>query len=482
MKNKKAGARRKRTDHARAGEKGAVEDLRLALTKAFTELEIEKAYNSFIDDFFARVSKPLPPGERPQEGWEEVQGDPKVRGVGRPQDMPKMMIPGKGMMKDQSPRYQMPSAVYKRYQMVREMVEEASTATRVLNSLNRYWRVNILFHPGSAATNFISGGLQYGSKIVQNFYEEVLTGNATMPKTRQNIYAMLTTLTPKGWQAAPDWIYGGDQSNFYGMFLTDNAPGVPQLDKNVDTYADKVLKVYGVVERYWKKVIATSEGGESLASLNLVTKEGLRLPTDMEKEILDAINQEADFFAYDYDNVPNQLQDWQRSAVGQAVKPFVKYPYKYVKHITGLAEGAMDSSLPWQERVAKILTLATMVALYAALRAKLHEDKETEEVNENAPASVSTRGRIKVWTDEQGRELFTRVAKYPFMNITEAGLQLADGNVETARQMVSDMVGGVAPAGATALALLGYKSEYEQYTPLPVIAGKSLASFFPGSP
>src|SRR3990167_5864782 len=88
-------------------------------------------------------------------------------------------------------RYQMPAPIYERYKLWRGLTEEASLAVRMVSDLNRYWRINILAHGGSAATNFISGAVQYSAKILTDFYAEVLTGAVTMPQTRMNISAVI---------------------------------------------------------------------------------------------------------------------------------------------------------------------------------------------------------------------------------------------------------------------------------------------------
>ena len=465
----------------RKGAEGYVEDLQKAMTKALTELESTKSYNAFIEDYFAQVTKAIAKGQEPDTGWIEVVGNIKKGGIGTAREMRTVIIKDGKAVPAQQVRYQMPAEIYQRFQMIREVSKEASLAVKIINNLNRYWRVNILFHAGSAATNFISGSIQYSTKILTDFYVETLTGSIKYEKTRRNLYSMLTVLTPKGWQNAPDWVYGGDMSNFYGETMTSKAPGIEVLDKSVDAYADKALKIYGMVERYWKKVIATSENVGDLKSLNMVTKEGLKLPDAEEKAIIDEINSEVDLFAYDYDNVPTWLQNYQQHPLAQAVKPFAKYPYKYTKQVSTLIESAFDQTLPWQERIAKIMALGTLIALYAYVREKQKEKQTTPEVDDSAPAAVNTRGRLYVGTDEQGNELFTRTAKYPFVNLTEAGALFLEGNTSQGFKTITDMVGGVAPAGQLAAAALGYKNEYQQYTPVPVIAGQALASFVPGT-
>ncbi len=465
----------------RSGAEGYVEDLQKAMTKALTELETTKAYNAFIQDYFARVSKPIAKDAKPDKDWIEVQGNVLKGGIARPQDSRTVIVKdGKSYVAEQ-PRYQMPAVIYKRFQAISDVAVEAGNFTRIMNSVNRYWRVNILFHPGSAATNFISGGIQYSSKVLTDFYTEILTGNVTFEKTRRNMASMFTVLLPKGWHAAPDWIYGGDISNSYGQFQGDSSPGIKKLDDSVDYYADKALALYGFVERYWKKVIATSENAGDLEKLNTIGKDGLKLPDAEEKAMLDAINEEIDLFAYDYENVPVWMQNYQQNPFLQAVKPFAKYPYKYSKHVTEMITSVFDQTLPWQERAAKIMALGTLVALYAYIREERRKKQTTPEVDETAPTQVSTRGRLFIGSDDKGNEKFIRVAKYPFINLTEAAGQIIDGNTNTGIQSIADMMGSVAPTGDVLLALMGYSNQFQQFTPTPVRLGDAAASFIPGT-
>ena len=474
FKKRIAGTRRQRT-----GVEGYVLDFQKSMTKVLIDLEGEKVYNDFIKRQFARVTQPIGEGDDPKPGWVEVQGNIKS-GVGLSQEKKMVLVDkatGKKIPIRQS-RYQMPKEIYERYRLWRGLIDEATTAVRVVNDINRYWRINILTHPGTAMTNHISGAIQYSTKILSDFYTEVLTGDVKFPKTRNNISAMLKVLLPKGWAEAPDWVYGGDLSNFYGQFMKQKSP----VSAAIDTYGNKALKLFGAVERYWKKVILLSDNVSDISSLNKMTKEGLRLPTEEERNFIAKLNEEVDLYAYDYDNVPAWLEAHQKSVLGQAIKPFAKYPYKYAKHILNLAGAAFDGTLPWQERVSKVLTLTTIVAAYAAFQKKRKEEQETPiaEKNIEIPARLQTRGRLFVATDENGRELFVRVAKYPFINLTQAGMELVDGNFEGAKDGVSEMIGSIGPAAQIGLLAFNYRNKYQTYDTVPIILGDSLVTFVPG--
>jgi len=458
----------------RSGEEGYVQDLKKSMTRALVDLQTEKSWNDFIEKQFARVTKPIAEGAEPEQGWVEVVGKLKT-GIGRGVEKRTVIIKDdKGLIAKQT-RYQMPQAIYSRYKLITEGVQEATLALRIVNNVNRYWRINILAHPGTATTNVISGSIQYSSKVLSDFYKEALSGNLTMPQTKKNISAMITTLTPKGWANAPDWIYGSDLSNFYGQFSEQKF----KTGKKLDIYGDKVLKLFSIYERYWKKVIITAENGGELAKLDKMTKEGLIEPTEEENDLIAQINSEVDMYAYDYDNVPLWMESWQKSPLGGLVKPFITYPYKYAKQITSMVNSAFDQNLPWEERVSKIMALSTIMFMYAAIRELRKKKQLTPEGGAESPAQVSPRGRFFLKTDSEGKEIFTRTAKYPFINLSETGLQLVDGNFESATNIATDMLGSVGPLAVVGLTLIGYKNKYQTFTPTPIIIGQTAASFVP---
>lgn len=458
----------------RTGVEGYVEDFRLAMTKAMTELESARFYNDFIRRQFARVTKPIPEGESPDAGWIEVVGDINT-GVGTKREKQEVVIKDGRRFIPKKSRYQMPKPIYRRYQLWKGLVDEMSTTARVISSINRYWQINMLAHLGTAGTNAISGGLQFAGKMVRDFYVETFTGNFKYKQTRKNTLAMLTVLTPKGWANAPDWVWGGDQSNYYGQFQTQGI-----ADKAIDKFANTTLRVFSLYERYWKKVIAMSESVDDLNKLGEMTKTGLRLPTTEERELLAEINTEVDAWAYDYDNIPVWLEEHKKSVVGSAVKPFATYPYKYMKMITGMIAKAFDRTEPWQGRLASILALATMMGLYAAYSDRRKKKQQTPEGTAETPARLSPRGKLYIGTDKNGMEMFVRTAKYPFLNVTDAAIAISRKEWGAAADIMNDQLGSIGFMGAIgALIIGGYRNKYQIYEPDEVIVGENLSTLIP---
>jgi hypothetical protein len=495
LKEKVAGARLKRR-----GKEGYItDDFQKVITKTFLDFEVEKNFKDFLPSFFAGVTKPLPEGQNPDKGWTEVVGDIKS-GVGTPQEKKVIVIKDGKKFVPKKIKYQMPIPIYEQFKLFKGQVIEASKAMKIVNSINRYWKVNVLAYVGTAQTNMKSGALQYASKVLTDFYTELFSGQIKFqqtrkdisaiakvatpdvigfvkkfPETKKNISAMFKTLMPKGWADAPDWVYGGDMSNWYGQFTKER--GI--ADKSIDAYGNKALKLFGAYERYWKKVITTAENTIDYAKLQRVGKDGLALPTKEEKEIIAEINREIELYAYDYENSPLWLDNYQKSAGWQAVKPFVKYPYNRFKHMYRMVEKAFDPSLKWEHRLASLMALASIMGLYAAYSLKRRKEQETPQPVPTTPPRLSPRGRIFIGKDKKGKELFIRVAKYPFIAETEAGLLLMEGEYKASIQMFSDMIGSFAPIADMGLLALSYRGEYDTYKPIPVMIGESINSYVP---
>lgn len=474
FKLRKAGAKKQRTN-----KEGYVEDLQKAMTKALVDLQGETLFNDFITRQFARVSKPILEGKNPDAGWVEVVGRLE-RGVGtRAEKAQTIIVDGKVMTPKQT-RYQIPKDIYERYKLIREVTDEASLATRVVQNINKYWAVNILFHTGTAGTNFLGGGLQFSSKVLTDFYKELLTGSVAFDSTRKNIGSMLSTLLPKGWLKTPDWVYGADLSNWYGQFMS-NDKGV--ANKTLDAYGDKALKLFSTYERYWKKVISLSEDSMYLSNLGKVGKRGLRLPTDEERRILESVNDAVDLYAFDYDNIPLWLSKMKRNPLGSAVKPFATYPYKYAKHITNMAGAVFDRSLPMEDRLSKLMALTTIMALYGAFS---YDRKKKQQTPDATSPEIEIRAKAAGYvftgfTDKDGNELFVRISKYPYFGLTEAGIQLLRGNTDAANNIMDEMIGSTGPLFNIALTLKGYSNEYNKYDSMSIKLGDTVSSFIPAT-
>jgi hypothetical protein len=127
------------------------------------------------------------------------------------------------------------------------------------------------------------------------------------------------------------------------------------------------------------------------------------------------------------------------------------------------------------------MALGTLIGVFAYAIDQRRKKQKTPAVGANAPGAVSAAGKVLIGEDANGNEMFTRISKYPFINLSEAGLQASDGNISAAWQVIRDIIGSVGPGGQIAAAVLGYKQDYQQYMPPEVIAGQVLSTFVPAS-
>jgi len=469
LRSRAASAKKQRT-----GAEGYVEDFRKAMTKALVELETSDINNLFIKKQLAHVSKPIAKGSRPDDGWTEVYADPKHG----------LRLPGEGITKIiqaedgssfmvEPKRYQVPTELVEHYRNIRQVPKEANMASWTLNNLAKYWTLNVLIQGGTASTNFISGGLQYGSKIVNDFYLDLLTANFNMGRTRSNISAPLKVLLPKNWTNAPEWVYGGYRSTMMGQ-LASREVMTDSISAGIDAYGNKALYVFGLVETYWKKAIMLAENGD----FSKVDKSALSRLQKNEKEMMAAINEMIDTYAFDYDNKAPWLKNFDRKG-GKLVKPFMTYMYKYTKFLTHFVASGFDKSLPWQERTSKILTFATIVTAITMYMNRADDENKTPTGTEDTPYQLRPGGRLYVGNDSKGREIFIRTAKYPWFNLASIGRAAATGNSTEIADILRDQIGGTGPLTDLLMLAMGYSNEYDKYKPPEAKLGEWAASWIP---
>jgi hypothetical protein len=471
LKRKIAGMKRKRS-----GNEDFLEDFQKQMTKALLEGNYSDTHNNFIIKQFATISKPIATGMPADEGWTEVTYS----------EMQGILLPGEGgrdkmtiqkidkLMETESTvsflkpqqHYQVPTRLAKYYKSVREVYVDKTKSTQALQTIAQYWAVNVLVQGGTVGTNAISGGLQYGAKVINDTLLDVLHADPAMSRTRKDIAAIVQTLMPRGWTDAPDYVYGGYKSNLTGQFMYGrNTPG----QRAVNKYADWLLMPFSGVESYWKKVIITSEGAKDFKPDFSETE--MASFKKAEEEMLFMMNEMADRYGFDYNNVAMWITNWN-NAGGTLVKPFIKWPFKYAKFVTGHAARAVDKNLPWQERTASIMTLTFMVALFYGLLEWRDREKET-------PDSTATKGRV--FLGKLGvNELFVRVSKYPFVNISAAGRALVNGQGKEAFNIMQESVGSIGPLSNIIATELNYRNQYDTYKNIGVLRGQYVSSFIPG--
>jgi hypothetical protein len=470
LKERKAAATQRR------GEKeGFVKDFKKATAKALSELHIVREWNDFVVRQLAMVAEPLPAGEtRPTKvGWVPIEGD-LLHGLSKLGDDRTVLLKedGTSFLLKRGKRYQVPVEIYETYIKHGAFGEEISQAARVVNSLNRYWQSNILTHTGTASTNIISGAIQTSAYVLDNFYRDILYGDLAMPRTRATVMGLMETLTPKGWKGAPDWAYGGDESQFYHQFY-----GTKGQFSLVDASLDKLLTPYKNIERFFKKAIVNAEARKS----------GFEDPFN-DPEFIMSLNQVVDLFAYDYSNIPFWLEQLKRHPAGAGVKPFLTYPYKYAKMLSSMIGGTFDKNLPMKDRVAKTMALGTILMAYGIYKKSKDDpnaigtvkgyDSETDS-DLKLKSVVNPRGRLYMGQDESGKDVFLRTAKYPFLNAFDTLEALFAADWDEVGQIMNDQLGTIGPLGKFTLNQFGYSGEFDKFKTKETMHAETAASFIP---
>lgn len=485
LKQKKAGSQK-----FRGGKEGYMLDFRKAMEKAMVDLATAKIDNAFVQRQLARVSKPLAKGQQPDPGWTAMIYDKRhgLRLPGESRDSMVILdyadsseleealgldtkeIEGAHLILKEVQHYQIPSELAEHYRNIRHIPQEISKMVKVLDFIGKFWTINVLTHPGTTDTNFVSGGLQYSLKIFSDFYLEVLTGSIKFEKTRGNISAPIMALLPGGWTKAPDWMWGGYRSTLYGQLASET------VDGKLDKYGNLMLRAFGMVENYWKRVIALSEGA-NMGKEKLGRE--LRELDRMEKAMIAEINKATGLYGLDYDDTPLWMARFDRKG-GKLVKPFITYPYKYTKMLAHHAVAPFDHSLTWQERTSKGLALGTIMFLVAAYMDDRDEKKKTPEGTVDTPHQLRPGGRIFSGVDDKGRELFLRTAKYPFFNVSSIGRSMLQGHFDQVSDILREQYGTIGIGADIALLAIGRKSEFDQYKPNAAILGEKATTFIPG--
>lgn len=480
--------------HERKADAGHLEDFKKQMSRSILEGGEEFINNKFIQKQLATISKPIAKGAEPDKGWVEVMVSKK--GLIAPSDAGResvtiitkeadgapdgFMSMGGSQVIDQKTflkpltRVQVPKEMYSRYQSLHGLQEDMSATQRVLSNLANYWAINVLFYGGTVGTNFVGGALLYSGYLVEGFYSDLAYGltedpkQLTMPRTRARLAAPLQAFFQ--WNKVDSAIYGGVRSTFAGQFMDKG-----RAEGAIEKMGNILLTPFGAVENYWKKAITISEGGKNMPKGQLGKDMGSL--SKAESKMVAEINKAVDAWALDYDNVNPHLDTFNQK--GKLIKPFVKYPYKYTKRVAQMFAAPFDSTKSPQERTVALLTLATLMAMFLGLEDWRDDKRETPPGTAETPVGLSSKGRFFIGKIGEN-ELFVRTAKYPFANLTGLGKQIIAGDYQDAADLLTDQLGTLAPISKSVLAIMGFKSQYDQYTETNAIIAKEFSSFIPG--
>ena len=444
--------------------KGNVENFEKSVIKQMENVVNAEEYNKFIQIWEGLLTESLSDKNPLKKGWVEIRGTLKT---GMPTDKPTIFKTEDGYGIAPQVRRQTPLAIKEMYMKGVEDTSEAYALTNAIKSIGRYWQGNVLIYPGTAATNAISGGIQYGTKIINDFYKDGVFGGNFKPFF-YDVYSLIDAFNPTTIEKLrPELI--GAKVNIATQF------GKP---KNVvDNLISIGLTPFGMVETYWKRVIAGAE-------LRAIGKK----PEDIlpDYETFKKVSKESDIYGYNYSNIPNMLEKWRGSMLGAWIYPFATYPYKFARFIDRYTTGAVGEIFKGnkKEGFSRLLTVATIASMIYFWQHK-KEQKVGEYVDEmKYPGEFDKTGRIKI--GEKGlKERYLRIVKYPwfnFMKVLQAGAEIVKGNKEKGVKEISGIGQEFISEGPlmnlTDL-LLDKRDKFSMYKEKSVLWGEVAKSFIP---
>jgi len=444
--------------------KGNVENFEKAVIKQMENVTNAEEYNKFIQTWQDLLTEPLDEKNPLKKGWVEVRGTLKT---GIPTDKPRIFKTDEGYGIAPQVRRQTPLAIKEMYMKEMGDLSESFALTNAIKSVGRYWQGNVLIYPGTAATNAISGGIQYGTKIINDFYKEGVFGGNFKPFF-YDIYSLVDAINPSTVEKLrPELI--GAKVNIATQF------GKPE--NIVDKAISIGLTPFGMVETYWKRVIAD-------ATLRSMGKKPEDILTNY--ETFKKVSKESDIYGYNYSNIPQMLEKWRGSMLGAWIYPFATYPYKYARFIDRYTTGAVGEIFKGNKKdgFARLLTVATIASLiYFWQHSK--EEKVGEYVDEmKYPGEFDKTGRIKIGETDT-KESYLRIVKYPwfnFMNVMQSGADVLKGQKEKGIKEISGIGQEFISEGPLMTVtdlLLGKTDKFSMYKEKSVMWGETVKSFIP---
>ena len=444
---------------------GNVENFEKAVSKQIENVVNAQEYNKFIQIWQDLLTEPLNEENPLKKGWVEVRGTLKT---GIPTDKPKIFKTEEGYGVAPQVRRQTPGEIKDNYMRPLEDAMEASVMSNAIKSIGRYWKGNVLLYPGTASTNFISGGLQYLAKLSEDFYKHGVFGGNFKPFLF-DIIAPIKAFTPSAInRIKPEFI--GAKVNIATQF------GKPV--NIIDKFIQVGLTPFGMVETYWKRVI-------SIAQLDITGGKAENLLKDY--ELFKKVGKENDIYGFNYSNIPLLLNNFRASTLGAWIYPFPVYGYKYGRMMGRYTFGAVSEIFKGnrKEGFARLATLASIMALIYLFAHKDDDDKVGEYVSEmKYPGEFDITGRIKVSGTDK-KEGFLRVIKYPFLNffkLLQSGSDILTGHKEKGYEQIKGLFQEYVSEGPglqLLFNLLGYRDKFSQYKSDGQLYGETIKSFIP---
>lgn len=455
----------------RKGAEGYSEDFELSVAKYAVTTARTKLYNKFIRHWVKTVTKPYNP-----EAGIGLQPDHRV--------VPALEFTrGAHLRGKLGATRQVHTQLYDDYMRFVERADTANAALSMVADLGHYMQANLLMSPSSPANNFVSGGIQYATGILDHFWKASIEGVAAglghgdareagleAKRFFYSILAPFDALRPSTIDQLSPAILGADKGNL--------AATLARREGRLAQVQQALLLPFGAVENYWKRALASAE----------LRAQGL--PVDRQAimgslQAMRALNKTIDTYAFDYNNTSQLISRWKADAVGAHILPFPSYAYKigrfYMRYL--VEPFFMLRSNP-TEAIARVLTAGTILAAIGIPTSQTDPGQDPEKVAAGEgvgnyyprmAVSVDRTGRIYIGKrQKEGREVqqFLRTAKYPWFflhNIINQGGDVVQEFLSTG------------PLLELAASAFGKTSKYDLYKPGGVRTAELLEPYLPFS-
>lgn len=274
---------------------------------------------------------------------------------------------------------------------------EYSAMSRSLRGMGRFLQSNLLLYPGTVARNLFAGGVQYSSMMLEDLYLGALTGN--VKRMTAPLRGMIDAFRPSVIDHIPAELFGANVQSQFGK-------GGGMWDKMTSA----ALAPYGAIENYWKRAIAASE----LRARGIPLEKSMILENE---KLFSDVSRKVDAFAFNYHNIPDWLTKMRDNPGFALISPFPVYPYKMARLYGRFTLGVLKPGLPWKERVARLLTAATIGYGMSKL---FNRDGDKVGGYAGGGYDLDKRGGVRVPGGEAGEERYMRTQEVPFADVGEA--------------------------------------------------------------
>lgn len=422
LRAQKAGPRMKRTD----ADDDYVHDIASSLEYSLHQFTREREYNRFLKKLVLVGTRPYDPKVGLiSKDWmviprlAETRSGKLIGQVGGGRQIPK------NMWAEIKPRVDHAEAT----KQVGELVS-------VFRDLGNYSRMNMLtLNPGSVSRNFVGGGIQYGTMMLEHLFRGML--DLDLSQFTNDVKGLADAFRLDVIKERPEGMFGARANT-----RTQYDPPATKLGE----WSQKGMTPFAEVENYFKRAIMQSQlrqvGAHKLTAEQLADNSAL----------IARANRAIDQWAFNYSEIPKGLEGLRRSALGSLAMPFPVYGYK-ISRMYGRYLAALNPvvEMSRKDRAARILTLAAIAAPILYMRSKTKGD-------------TLERGRVAVG------------GGYGYRTMETPWLGPIANPIMTGQQMIS-----VGPLASAAAAYAGRPDQYQMKKPGDVIAGETLASFLPGA-